>query len=215
MFGYNPWELFLKGGVIMWPLLACSVAAVALILERTFVLLTAASNYETVLEKLRAAVLARDIPRARQNALALRGPIARVASAYLTHWGHPEAVRDEVVSRTMAEETSHLERRLNWLAVLAQVTPLLGLLGTVIGLMAAFQVMDSKGTQVKSADLATGIWQKLLNTAFGLAIAIPCLMIYFGLEGRLRRIQDTMGWMVSHLQEWHGLAQITPAEKGS
>jgi biopolymer transport protein ExbB len=203
MFGYNLWELFLKGGVVMWPLLLCSIAALALALDRAWAVWRAGGDFEKLRDGLGKHLAAGRLDEAKSFAAGSRGPAARVAEAYLSVWNESEAVRQEVVQRAAGQSMEAIERRLSWLAVLAQVTPLLGLLGTVIGLMAAFQAMDTKGTQVKSSDLATGIWQKLLNTSFGLAIAIPCLMVYFFLEGRLNRIQDRVNWIISHLNEWH------------
>ena len=102
-----------------------------------------------------------------------------------------------------------MERRLSWLGLLAQVAPLLGLLGTVIGLMTMFHQMELKGSQVQTADLAVGIWQKLLNTAFGMLIAIPCLFAYYWLDGRVGVVTLQIEWITSYLKEWLDVSPAT------
>ncbi len=208
MFGTDPVVMFTKGGPVMWPLLVCSIVAVAIVLERLWVIVSAGANYATLLHRLRSLVHAGKISDAERAASELRKPVGEVARAFLHHWHSPASVREDVVSRDGAQQIEVLERRLNWLAILAQVTPLLGLLGTVLGLMSAFQAIDAKGPNVHASDLATGIWAKLINTAFGLAIAIPCLVAYYWLETRVIRITQQMEWMTSHLNEW--LASARP-----
>jgi biopolymer transport protein ExbB len=202
MFGSDPVELFRKGGPVMWPLLACSVLAVALIVERTLVVVWAGTSFRSLLSRLKDLIQAGKIDEAAFAAEKRGKPVGEVARAFLKHWHSPAPVREDVVGRVGAQQIEGLERRLNWLATLAQVTPLLGLLGTVLGLMSAFQAIDAKGANVHAADLAVGIWAKLINTAFGLAIAIPCLVVYYWLETRILSIANQMEWMTSHLNEW-------------
>lgn len=206
-------ELFRKGGIIMWPLLACSVAGVALMLERAVVILWVGGRFEPLVERLRPLLRARKFDEARAELARWGTPAARVAEAYLQHLGSTPALREEVVAREASQRIAALERRLHWLGLLAQATPLLGLLGTVLGLMSAFHQIDLKGAQVQSSDLAGGIWQKLLNTAFGLAIAIPCLMIYYWLENRVSGLALQTEWMVSYLNEWtaESTSDLAPA----
>jgi biopolymer transport protein ExbB/TolQ len=83
-------------------------------------------------------------------------------------------------------------------------------LGTVIGLMVMFHQMDLKGSQVQSADLAVGVWQKLLNTAFGMMIAIPCLIVFYWLDNRVARVTQEMEWIASYLAEWLSQSHKTP-----
>ena len=214
MFGIDTLELFRKGGIVMWPLLACSVLAVAIMIERTIVILLAGTNLDRLLSRLRPLIHAGKIVDAERIAAQNRKPVGNVARAYLEHWNSASSIRNDVVERTGAQAVETLERRLNWLAMLAQVTPLLGLLGTVLGLMSAFQAIDAKGSNVHASDLATGIWAKLINTAFGMAIAIPCLLAYYWLEACVIRVTNRMGWIVSHLNEWRAQEKTEAVEEG-
>lgn len=213
MWGQNLRDLFLRGGPVMWPLLACSVLAVALILERTVILLWHASRFESLVEWLRRMVQGGQTQEARERLSRSRSPVARVAAAYLTHLSRSPAIREDVVSREASRQVAFMERRLSWLGLLAQVAPLLGLLGTVIGLMTMFHQMELKGAQVQTADLAVGIWQKLLNTAFGMLIAIPCLFAYYWLDGRVGVVTLQIEWITSYLKEW--LDASSPASTGT
>src|SRR5262249_53274457 len=152
------------------PLLLCSIFGIALILERSLVFLWSGTSFHALVERLRELIRSGRIVQARDEFAQSRSPVARVAAVYLAHVESPPSLREEVGGREAAIELARLQRRLHWLALLAQVAPLLGLLGTVIGLMIAFHQMALKGSQVQTADLAVGIWQKLLNTAFGMII---------------------------------------------
>lgn len=195
-------ELFVRGGVVMWPLLLCSVLGVGLIVERTLILLWITARFGRLRDQLREIILRGDLAEAIELLTRSRAPIARVAEAYLQHVNSPAELREDVVRRVASQQIAFLERRLNWIGMLGHVTPLLGLLGTVLGLIAVFHQMDLKGAQVQTSDLAVGIWQKLLNTAFGMVIAIPCLVAYYWLDGRIGVITQQMEWITSYLNEW-------------
>ena len=216
MWDLNWTDLFHRGGVIMWPLLVCSIMGMALILERTLILLWITVRFQRLADRLRDSILEGDIARAEKMLRGSRSPIAKVAAAYLQHRDSPLALREDVVRREATQQIAFLERRLNWLAMLGHVAPLLGLLGTVLGLIAVFHQMDLKGSQVQTADLAVGIWQKLLNTAFGMVIAIPCLVAYYWLDGRVGVVTQQMEWITSYLNEWcHAAGVGTAHSKGA
>lgn len=195
-------DLFDKGGVVMWPLLACSILGLAIILERSVIILWNSAGFQTLIDWLEPLVKARRFDEAQRGLIGARGPLAHVALTYLRHLDSPAELREAVVAREASQRLARLESRLNWLGLLAQVTPLLGLFGTVLGLMTTFYQMDVKGAGVQTSDLAVGIWQKLLNTAFGMAIAVPCLIAYFWLDKRVTMISLQMEWLTSYLNEW-------------
>lgn len=208
-------DMFRKGGVVMWPLLFCSVLGLALMAERTAILLWITVRFQKLANKLRKAIQEGNHHQLREELRRSRSPIARVAAAYIQHLDSPGELREDVVRREATQQLAFLERRLNWLAMLGHVTPLLGLLGTVLGLIAVFHQMDLKGSQVQTSDLAVGIWQKLLNTAFGMVIAIPCLVSYYWLEGRVALVTQQMEWMTSYLNEWFHAAGVHKVEMES
>jgi biopolymer transport protein ExbB len=219
MWDLNLTELFQKGGVVMWPLLACSVLGLTVILERTLVVLWNSARFQALADRLERWVQAGKIDEAKQQLAHARGSVPQVALAYLRHLDSPAELREEVVAREASRRLTHLENRLNWLALLAQVTPLLGLFGTVLGLMTTFYQIDVKGSGVQTADLAVGIWQKLLNTAFGMVIAVPCLIAYYWLDRRVNIIGLQMEWLTSYLNEWLHVSGASspnaPSENGA
>ena len=109
------------------------------------------------------------------------GPIARILKAGILKHDRPVEEIRRAIEDAGVQEVSHLERYLAVLATVAHISPLLGLLGTVTGMVSAFQVIEEKATamsQVNPGDLAAGIWESLLTTVFGLCVAIPALIAY-------------------------------------
>ena len=88
---------------------------------------------------------------------------------------------------------------------MAQVATLLGLLGTVAGLVSAFHQIELNAGQIQPGDLAEGIWAALLTTVFGLTIAIPSLLAFHFFESRIDRIENKMSFVVSYLDQWHNV----------
>jgi biopolymer transport protein ExbB len=86
--------------------------------------------------------------------------------------------------------------------MIAHVAPLLGLLGTVTGLVSAFHQIELKAGQVQPGDLASGIWEALITTVFGLVIAIPCMTAYHVLDHRAGAVALQMQWLAAYLDEW-------------
>ena len=99
---------------------------------------------------------------------------------------------DTEVSRVGSREIKELERYLRGLEVIANLSPLLGLLGTVLGMIKAFSKLESAGTKVDPTILAGGIWEALLTTAFGLSVAIPALAAFYLLEGKVENSRSLM-----------------------
>jgi len=95
-----------------------------------------------------------------------------------------------------------MERRLNWLSIIGHLSPILGLLGPVAGLIEAFHQIEVVGGQVRPGDLAAGIWKALLTTVFGLVIALPTLGVYYLLEHRAGAMALKAQWLVARLNEW-------------
>jgi biopolymer transport protein ExbB len=100
--------------------------------------------------------------------------------------------RDTEISRVGSAEIRNLESYLRGLEVIANLSPLLGLLGTVLGMIKAFARLESAGTKVDPAILAGGIWEALLTTAFGLSVAIPALAAFYILEGQVENVRAQM-----------------------
>ncbi|MBL8792380.1 MAG: MotA/TolQ/ExbB proton channel family protein [Planctomycetia bacterium] len=205
-------ELFFKGGVVMWPLLACSILGLALMLERAAVLLWKSIPFAPLREALRQRVRAGKLDAAQAEAAASRSPVARVAAAYLRHRDSPDKLREEATGTEASRQLAGLERRMAVLAMVVQVAPLLGLLGTVTGLVDAFHQIEVKAGQVQPGDLAAGIWEALLTTVFGLVIAVPCQMAHTLLDQRIHTLALQMEWITNDLDEWLNLTTGEAAE---
>ncbi len=182
-------QLFLKGGFAMWPLLLCSIIGVAIIAERFIYFQRIRLNYGAFTKQLKALIGARNF---RDAALLCRK--------------HPnqDKLRDEILKREGSQALEQVETRLRGLATLTHISPLLGLLGTVTGLVGAFHKIEILGGQVQPGDLAAGIWEALITTVFGLVIAIPCMAAYHGFESAADRIARRMQFIISELDELFG-----------
>ncbi|MEW6428154.1 MAG: MotA/TolQ/ExbB proton channel family protein [Thermodesulfobacteriota bacterium] len=198
-------DLFSKGGVLMWPILACSVAGTAIFIERLFCYrrawreertvrnasgLIAAGRYDEGVAFLRE----RRVADSSAGRLLLVAVDARAAD---------KETLEMLLSHGVEREIKHLSRHLATLATLASVAPLLGLLGTVFGLIKAFMVVERMGGRVNASLLAGGIWEAMLTTALGLTVAIPLIFFFNHLENRLADLQAALGdLVVRHLRAW-------------
>ena len=208
MWGQDLTELFERGGPVMWPLLACSVLAVALIVERVMVYWSLNVAYRPLLEDLESRVGDGSLDVLVDSLQKSPRPLHRVVLAYLGHRSAEKPFRDQVVLREASQQVARYDRRLNWLGILTHATPLLGLLGTVAGLVDAFHQIEIKGGQVQPGDLASGIWSALLTTVCGLTIALPCLAAYHLLQSVAGKAALQMQWVTSQLDEWLAGAEV-------
>lgn len=201
IWGHSIEDLFLMGGAVMWPLLACSVLATAIIFERLLVF----ARFGRVPRKLAASV-----------AGAMAQGNAAEASAALQKSGHPMAqvlrVQVDMADRPIEERTplvqregglllERLEARLSPLLLVAQAAPLLGLLGTVSGLVGSFWKLEQLSGPVQPSDLAAGIWAALLTTVFGLIVGIPASAAWHLLQDRADGFARHMGFAVTEVEE--------------
>jgi len=197
-------QLFYRGGWVMYPLLASSIVGMAVALERICVFLWYRGNFPKFVTDLAPLVRARRFDDARTYLKGLRSPHARVAESYLAHLAATSELREQIVGREASEQIVHLERRMVWLGVIGQLAPMLGLLGTVTGLITAFHQIELQAGQVQPSDLAKGIWEALITTVFGLVVALPAMAIYNFLENRAGATALQLQWLVAYLDEWLG-----------
>ncbi len=171
-------EIIFQGGVLMIPIMACSVIALAICIERFFTLRRASINTREFMDTMRTVLRQNRVQEALEICDETEGPIARIMKAgILKHNRSKEDVR-EAVEDAGHLEIPRLERYLSALATCANIAPLLGLLGTVAGMIRAFAQIQYKQGEVNPADLAEGISNALVTTAAGLTVAIPTLVAY-------------------------------------
>jgi len=185
----------------MWVLLAFSVVGVAVIAERMIVYLGYGLGSDRWLEGVLEEVRAGQTGEALTKAVAYRHPVARVVEEYLKNLGRPAKVRRDNVSRRGTLVLEGVERRLRVLAALSHLAPLVGLLGTVLGMVVAFAQIQTLQGAAKPSDLAGGIWEALLTTVFGLAVAIPCMAAFHAFESHADKIARRMELAVTALDD--------------
>jgi len=177
-------EIVQAGGWLMWPIIACSVVAVAIVLERLWTLqekrVLPVSVANQVMELMqRDQIDVKQIQEVHQGS-----PFGQVLAAGLAYRNAPRDVLKEVVEDTGRHVVHELERYLGTLGTIAAISPLLGLLGTVSGMIRSFTAITTDGVP-NPAVLAGGISEALVATAAGLTVAIPSLIAYRYLRGRI------------------------------
>jgi biopolymer transport protein ExbB len=180
-------EIFVKGGPLMYPILACSVLALAIFLERVWTYFRVNSGIHVLVRDVEGLVLKERIDEAIIVCQRSGTPLARILIAALRSAGKPREQLKVAVEEVGAREAAPLERYLGLLGTIASISPLLGLLGTVFGMIEAFNVIALQGHGTP-ASLGGGISQALITTAAGLAVAIPILLAHKYLSSRADRM---------------------------
>jgi len=177
------WELIKAAGWPIWPLIAVSVVAVALIIERALTLrrdqVIPPGLTDKVIEEYRKKGLSQELV----NLTAGQGPLGQVLAAGLANIRSPRPVVKEAIEAAGVVVAHGLEKYLNALATIATAAPLMGLLGTIIGMIEIFGSQTATGTN--PAQLASGISIALYNAAMGIIVAIPALMFYRYFRGKV------------------------------
>jgi biopolymer transport protein ExbB len=191
----NGLGLLEKGGAVMYVLLAFSVAGLAIVLLKVLQFQRLKLRRLGFVDDAIAKIAAGQIAEARTILSGRANPVARVIEAAVdtaAAASMDEKERDAEISRVGSAEIQNMETYLGGLEVIANLSPLLGLLGTVFGMIAAFSELQTAGSEVDPTILAGGIWEALLTTAFGLSIAIPALAAFYLLEAQVERVRNAM-----------------------
>ncbi len=184
-------ELFKAGGFLMWPLLLCSIISVAIIAERFWSLQTKRILSTNLVKRVWEWNESGYLNERHIESLRKDSPLGRILAAGLVNRKHDREVMKESIEEVGRHVAHDLERFLNTLGTIASITPLLGLLGTVIGMIKVFTVITAQGVG-DPAVLAEGISEALITTAAGLTVAIPSLMFYRYFRGRVDELVVTM-----------------------
>lgn len=199
-------EILKPGGLIMIPILLCSVLALAIVIERFWTLRVSRVAPKKVVNDLWGWIKNKELNSTKLRALRESTLLGRILAAGLSNAKHGR----EIMKESIEEEASHvvheMERFLTALGTVAVITPLLGLLGTVIGMIEVFAQLQLEGTG-NAAALAGGISQALITTATGLTVAIPALIFhrYF-----VRRVDEIV---ISMEQEAVKLVEVVHGDR--
>ena len=179
-------ELLKAGGIIMVPIVACSILALAIILERFWTLRESRIAPQTSINELWRWIKKKELNGRKLKALQGSSPMGRILASGLMNAKHGREIMKESIEHEASQVIHELERFLNPLGTVATITPLLGLLGTVIGMIKVFAEIQLAGVG-DAGNLAGGISEALMTTAAGLSVAIPALIChrYF-----LRRVDE-------------------------
>lgn len=180
--------LLANGGPVIWLILLAAAVALVVFIERVLYCHRSQINSAEFLNGVRNVLKRDNVVEAISICEATPGPVARlVKTAILSRDRGREGVR-EALEEAGLVEVPRLEERLNLLATIAQIAPIMGLLGTVLGFIEVFRVLQQQGVSAPANELAGGIWQALVCTGAGLALAIPCYAGYNYLVSRVNTI---------------------------
>lgn len=174
----NLWEIILKGGLIIIPIIFAGVLTLGIIIERLVSLRRAEIDGEAFIKKIESKMKSRKLKESLELCERYEKPVPRIIRAGLIKSDRGREEIKESIDDAASHEIPYLEKYLGILATIATVAPLLGLLGTVTGLIKAFMVIEATGGLVNPGDLARGIWEALITTVVGLIVAIPAYLAY-------------------------------------
>jgi biopolymer transport protein ExbB len=186
----------------MWVLLALGVMALAIFVERLLYLHRGQIRSTQFVDGIKNILMQRRMAEAVTVCEEAPGPVAAVVKAALLHAEDEEVKMRYAVQDAAVAELPALERRLGALAAIAQIAPLVGLLGTVLGMTTTFQTFMAGGQYATAQGLAGGMWQALITAGTALALAIPVHLAHHLLHGRVRAIVRDVEWAGNEIMRY-------------
>lgn len=180
-------EIFYRGGPLMYPILFCSVIGWAIFMERFFAYFQIRRDMTSLQRQVRGLLQEESLPDAIALCTERRSPLAKILLVVLKNRGQQRAHLKALAEEIGVREAVSLQRYLGLLGTIANVAPLLGLLGTVLGMINAFNVIAAEGVGTP-ATLGGGISEALITTAAGLSVAVPMLLVHRYLTARSERL---------------------------
>ena len=206
-------EIIKSGGWLMFPILLCSVVALAIVAERFWTLRNRRLAPPGLIKQVQALVSKRGMDQARLQQLATQSPLGRILATGLLNARHGREIMKESIVEEASLVVHELERFLNTLGTVAAITPMLGLLGTVVGMIDVFTAIMVNGAG-NTAELAGGISKALITTAAGLSVAIPAMFFHRFFVRKVDEITVNMEQQAVHLVDlMHGERAEAPARR--
>lgn len=200
-------EIVQSGGWLMVPILLCSIVAAAICVERLWTLQRSRITPKNLLAQIWSAVRTEELDSQKLRELRANSPLGQVLAAGVANAKRGREVMKEAMEEAASQVSHDLERYLTSLGIIASISPLLGLLGTVVGMINVFTALMLEGAGNANV-LAGGISQALITTAAGLSVAIPALMFHRFFQRRVDELVVTME------QEAGKLVEMLQGEKG-
>ena len=196
-------EFFLRGGWVMWPILGASIVALAVVINRLLFLLRARGEPARLVREVLQLVDERRIADARARCSRSEVPAAAVLEAGLSGWGLSQEEQERRMEHAAADQLAAAESLLPLLASMVAVLPMLGFLGTILGLISAFGAWAAAGANVSLEQLALGIEEAMITTAGGLITSIPYVLAYNAFSAATARIARSLNAAASDLAGRH------------
>ncbi len=196
------YRIFAQGGPVLGLLLLLGLVAAVIFIERTLLLHRAQIRSTEFLSGIKNLLQKNRLMEALTLCEETPGPVAKLIKAGLRHAADDEQALRFAVQEAALVELPVLERRINALAAIAQIAPLLGLLGTLLGMIKTFWLFNQGGNYATPVVLAGGMWEALLSATAGLAVAIPAHLARHFLSGRVRALVQDMEWSGSEIMRF-------------
>lgn len=194
------WDLFLMGGAVSWLLLIASILIMAYAIEAVIKIRVARLAPPAVYAQLKDAFVSGNYPQAVQICTANPCYLSRIVQAGVERLGRGREAAEKAMGEVTAKEINDLKSNINYLSVIGVVSPMVGLTGTVIGMMKAFKTLGSSGAADPSK-LSANISEVLFATAFGLFVAIPGFVLYYVFRNRVLVVTVAVEQQIGHLFE--------------
>lgn len=195
-------SLLARGGPMMWVILLMAVVGAVLFIERTLYLHRGQIRSTAFVDGIKNILAKRRIVEAITVCEETPGPVAAVVKAALIHVNDNEVAMRFAVQDAAVVELPALERRLGSIAAIAQIAPLVGLLGTILGMTYTFHAFMQGGEYATARALADGMWQALITAGASLALAIPAHLGHHLLNGRVRAIVRDVEWAGNEIMRY-------------
>lgn len=179
------WELVKAGGWMMLPIILCSIATVAIVAERLWTLRVNRVAPPHLLGQVWRMIKDKQLNKEKLKELRNSSPLGQILAAGLTNSKHGREIMKECIEEAAARVIHELERYINALGTIAAMAPLLGLLGTVLGMIDIFSAFTGSGMTTNASVLAGGISKALITTAAGLMVGIPAVFFHRFLQRRI------------------------------
>lgn len=212
-------DFIVKGGIILWVIMALSVVGLAIIIERVLYFRSIKTDEDKLFQRVKASVEKGHFDEALSICDNNESPLSALIKVGIEYRSYPESAQKEVLKDAAAQEVPRLERNVSTLGTIAHIAPLLGLLGTVTGTMKAFGVLGRFGSVADPSILAKGISEALITTVGGIVVAVPAVIFYNLLVTKVNLIllkmenQVTVLVMMINSGKRRGLASAAAAVK--
>jgi biopolymer transport protein ExbB len=192
-------SLIIKGGPVMIPIILLSIAGLAIILERLWTLWRIRINIQQFAQQVFLFVQKGHFQRALDLCETVRHPVAEVFKLGILNRNLKRDEIESMMEREGDEQIQYLEQYLGALLIIIGVEPMLGFLGTIVGLIRAFMAWEHLGSNITVSALAAGIYQAMITTAAGLSIAIPAYIVYHLIIGKIKTHAQDMTYYGNEL----------------